>query len=120
MQMALIIERDAVRLYNILSKSWEPEKLEEATAGRQWLCTPCRTALLAVRHEPLGWTVDAYALEAAGEVQPLFTRILHDQVLPDDMARMPVMVRRFSHHSCAHACRYDAPNSASHFSLLQG
>ena len=93
--MALILEPDRVRLYNILSKSWEPESLAVETAGKQWLCTPCRTALLAVHHDAglNSWMVDAYALEDGGTAQPLFWGILENELLPREVASLPHEVR---------------------------
>lgn len=93
-QMALILEEERVALYNILSKSWEPESLAVATAGKQWLCTPCRTALLAVRHNiGLGrWVLDAYSLERSS-TQGMFTQILIGEELPEEVACLPREVR---------------------------
>ena len=89
------MEADRIRLYNILTKSWEPEKLDVETTGKQWMVTPCRTALLAVHHSMTGWVADAYALEAAGTVQPLFTQILDEEELPDEVSSLPEEVRHF-------------------------
>lgn len=93
MQMALILGPESVRLYNISTQKWEPEILHTETAGKQWLITPCRTALVAVYHTFGGWVVDAYAMETAGEVQPLFEEILVDEPLPDPMGELPAQVR---------------------------
>ena len=97
-QMALIMEAHRVRVYNILSKAWEPESLAVETAGKQWLCTPCRTALLAVHHDAgfHPWVVDAYALEDGGTAQKLFWQILEKKVLPDEVACLPAQVRASS------------------------
>eukprot|EP00892_Ulva_mutabilis_P011345 jgi/Ulvmu1/8583/UM045_0026.1 len=97
-KMALILEPDRVRVYNILVKTCEPESLAVSTAGKQWLCTPCRTALLAVYHDRgLGrWVVDAYALEDAGTAQALFWQILEDEALPDEVAQLPPQGPRFT------------------------
>jgi hypothetical protein len=91
MQMALIIEPDCVRVRNILSKSWEPESIKGvASAGKQWICTPCHTALLAVHHSPHAgrWVLDAYALEHGGE-QPMFHQVLSGESLPTEVAALP-------------------------------
>lgn len=95
MQMALIIETDCVRLYNILSQTWEPESLAVDTTGKQWTCTPCRTALLAVHHDGDlgGWLLNAYALEDGGHAQPLFWAIMEDAQLPHELASLPSNVR---------------------------
>lgn len=105
-QMALILEEKRVSLYNILSKSWEPEALAVATAGKQWLCTPCRTALLAVRHNgTLGrWLLDAYSLEDGGTAQPLFWQILKDADLPPGVASLPCAVRSMPLPVCTAPC----------------
>lgn len=94
LQVALILEANRIRLHNIIKKSWEPETLYVTTAGKQWLCTPCRTALLAVHHDAhLGaWQLDAYALEAGGSEQPLFWTILENQTLPEAAASLPAEV----------------------------
>lgn len=98
-QMALIIEKEKIRLYNILSKSWEPDSLEVDTAGKQWMSTPCRTALLAVHHSMTGWVVDAYALESVGTVQPLFTKFLEEEDLPEELSGLPQQVTHVHLHT---------------------
>ena len=92
--MALIVGGESITLYNILSNSWEPESLKVDTAGKQWMCTPCHTALLAVRHDAgLGrWLLDAYALEDGG-TQAMFSQILKDKELADEVACLPTGVR---------------------------
>ena len=79
-------------MYNILTKSWEPEKLEVETTGKQWMVTPCHTALLVLHHSMTGWVANAYALESAGTVQPLFTQNLDEEELPDEVSSLPYEV----------------------------
>lgn len=95
LQLALILEEHRIRLYNIATKSWEPESLEVVTAGKQWMCTPCRTALIAVHYDSeLGrWTLDAYSLEDGGDAQPLFWQITINEDLPEDVGTLPAVVR---------------------------
>lgn len=95
MQMVLIFEPERVRLYNVQSQSWEPESMAVETAGKQWMCTPCRTALLAIHHnsDTGRWLLDAYALEDGGNAQPLFWTIMEDTELPEPVASLPGNVR---------------------------
>lgn len=94
--MALVLSPDSIRRYNVSADKWEMEKLSVDTEGKQWIITPCHIALLAVYHTISGWVVDGFAMETAGDVQPLFKEILIYEPLPDRMSELPAQGPRFT------------------------
>jgi hypothetical protein len=86
LQMALIIYAEKLSLYNISSKSFEPESLQVDTADKRWMCTPNGEALLSLSHiHPATdthnggqWVMDVFALEDCGEDQHLFQQLMQE------------------------------------------
>ena len=100
LQIVLLLEPRKVRLFNVTSKSEEPESLPVDTAGKQWLVTPNGAALLALRysHAPSaggtpGWVLDAYTLEDCQPMQSVFEQIADSLDVAADMHRLPALVR---------------------------
>lgn len=103
--MALILRPDRVSLYNISSRSDEPESLNIDTTGKHWLCTPNREALISLSHVPPAartkgdgqWVMDVFALEDCGADQPLFHKLMEQQPVFD----LPSQVSHTSHTTTA-------------------
>jgi hypothetical protein len=98
-QLALLLLRDKIKLYNITSKCEEPESLVAETSRKQWLVTPNGAALLAVYPTftkdsvKSSWVLDAFALEQCLPEQHMFDRIATEIRLPDHLAQLPSPVR---------------------------
>lgn len=103
--MILQVACVSIRRHNISADKWEVEKLPVDTEGKQWIITPCHIALLAVYHTISGWVVDGYAMETAGDVQPLFEEILIDEPLPDRMSELPAQVLILQTQRAILACK---------------
>jgi hypothetical protein len=94
--MALIIYPGKVSLFNISSKSFEPETLIIDTTNKHWLCTPNREALIGLSHTPPTgthndgqWVMDVFSLEDCGIEQPLFQSLMQQHPVFD----LPKQVR---------------------------
>jgi hypothetical protein len=105
--MALIIYPEKVSLYNISSKSFEPESLTIDTTNKRWLCTPNGEALIALSHIPSAgthndgqWVMDVFALEDCGIEQPLFQSLMQQHPVFD----LPKQVR-----TAAESCEEGSP-----------
>ena len=86
--MGLILEPQRVVLYNLTTRCEQADSLPVITFGKQWICTPDGSALLALyrscEKDTEVWVVYAYSLEQYSQNEndtALFYQILTQQPL---------------------------------------